>query len=111
MYNDILKIGPITVHGYGLMIGIGILVALLVGDYRAKKKGMDGDLLYGLTFVAVFFGFFAAKILFIITQWQGFLKNPMNYITGNGFSYCVSEPTANLPIFLPRIPISAFIFT
>lgn len=85
MYNDILKIGPVTVHGYGLMIGIGILVALLVGDYRAKKKGMDGDLLYGLTFVAVFFGLFAAKILFIITQWQGFLKNPMNYITGNGF--------------------------
>lgn len=85
MYNDILTIGPVTVHGYGLMIGIGVIVALLVGDFRAKKKGLNGDLIYGLTLTTVVLGFLAARILFIITQWQDFLKNPMNYITGNGF--------------------------
>lgn len=85
MYNDILTIGPLTVHGYGLMIGIGIVVALLVGDYRAKKKGLDGDFIYGLTLTTVVLGFLSAKLLFIITEWQGFVKNPMSYITGNGF--------------------------
>lgn len=85
MYNDILSIGPITIHGYGLMIGIGVAAALLVGDYRAKKKGLNGDLIYGLTVTTVVFGFLAARILFIITEWQDFLKNPMSYITGSGF--------------------------
>ena len=85
MYNDILTIGSFTIHGYGLMIGIGIIVALLTGDFRAKKKGLDGDFIYGLTIATVIFGFLAARILFIITNWQDFLKNPMNYVTGNGF--------------------------
>ena len=75
MYNDILTIGPVTLHGYGLMIGIGVAVALLVGDYRAKKKGLNGDLIYGLTVSTVILGFLAARILFIITEWQNFLQS------------------------------------
>ena len=85
MYNDILTIGPVTLHGYGLMIGIGVAVALLVGDYRAKKKGLNRDLIYGLTVSTVILGFLAARILFIITEWQNFLQDPMRYITGSGF--------------------------
>lgn len=85
MYNDILTLGPITIHGYGLMIAIGVIVALVVGDFRAKKKGLDGDLIYGLTIVTVLLGFLSARILFIFTQWENFLKNPMAYVTGSGF--------------------------
>lgn len=85
MYNDILTIGTFTIHGYGLMIGIGIVVALLVGDFRAKKKGLNGDLIYGLTITTVVMGFLAARILFIITEWQDFLADPMRFLTGNGF--------------------------
>lgn len=85
MYNDIFSIGPFTVHGYGLMIGIGVIVALLVGDFRAKEKGLNGDLIYGLTVTTVILGFLAARILFIITEWEDFLKDPMSFVTGNGF--------------------------
>lgn len=85
MYNDILTIGSLTIHGYGLMIGIGIVVALLVGDFRAKKKGLDGDLIYGLTLTTVILGFLSAKILFIITQWQDFLEDPKSFLAGSGF--------------------------
>lgn len=85
MYNEILTIGPVTIHGYGLMIGIGVMVALLMGDYRAKKKGLNGDLIYGLTVATVILGFLAARILFIITEWSDFVKNPMAFITGSGF--------------------------
>ena len=85
MYNDILSIGPFTIHGYGLMIGIGVMAALLTGDKRAQKRGMNGDLIYGLTFVAVILGFLAARVLFIITEFKDFLLNPKAYITGSGF--------------------------
>ena len=85
MYNDLLTIGPVTIHGYGLMIGIGVAAALLMGDLRAKKKGLDRYAIYGLTIVTVILGFLAARILFIITEWNDFLQNPMKYITGSGF--------------------------
>ena len=85
MYNEILTIGPITIHGYGMMIGLGVMAALLLGDYRAKKVGLNGDHIYGMTFSAVILGFVAARILFIITEWEGFLQNPMQYLSGAGF--------------------------
>ena len=78
MYNDILTIGPVTIHGYGLMIGLGVMAALLLGDYRSKKFGLNGDHIYGMTFSAVILGFVAARILFIITEWENFLQNPMH---------------------------------
>lgn len=85
MYNEILTIGSFTIHGYGLMIGLGVAAALMMGDYRAKKFGLDGEHIYGMTFSAVILGFLAARILFIITQWNDFLQNPMRYLTGAGF--------------------------
>lgn len=85
MYNELFRIGPITVHGYGLMIGLGVIAALLLGDYRAKKKGLDSDAIYGMTFFAVVLGFASAKVLYIITQWEGFLTDPMHYLSGSGF--------------------------
>ena len=30
MYNDLFSIGGLTVHGYGLCIGLGIAAALLL---------------------------------------------------------------------------------
>ena len=85
MYNEILTIGSITIHGYGLMIGLGVMAALLLGDYRAKKFGLVGDHIYGMTFSAVILGFLAARILFIITEWKNFLASPMEYLAGAGF--------------------------
>ena len=41
MKNDLFTIGSITIHGYGLMIGIGIIAAYYLAEYRANKPG-DG---------------------------------------------------------------------
>lgn len=85
MYNDLFSIGPVTVHGYGLMIAIGVVAALLVGDKRATKRGMDGEIIYPMTVFAVILGFLAARILFIFTELEAFIADPMSFITGNGF--------------------------
>lgn len=85
MYNDLFSIGPFNVHGYGLMIAIGVLAALFIAEARAKKRDMNADVLYPLTLVCVVFGFASAKILFCIVEWRQFLENPLQLLTGNGF--------------------------
>lgn len=85
MYNDILTIGPLTVKGYGLMIAIGVLVALFLGEARAKKKGLDAEVIYPLTFVCVIFGFLGAKLLFCIVEWKTLIKDPLSVLSSNGF--------------------------
>ncbi|MEZ3428345.1 MAG: prolipoprotein diacylglyceryl transferase [Lachnospiraceae bacterium] len=85
MYNDLFSIGPFTVHGYGLMITIGVLAALFIAEARAKKRDINADVLYPLTLVCVGFGFAGAKVLFCIVEWRQFFKNPWQLLTGNGF--------------------------
>ncbi|MCR5399400.1 MAG: prolipoprotein diacylglyceryl transferase [Lachnospiraceae bacterium] len=85
MHNELITIGPVTIYGYGLMIGIGVFLAMIVGDKRAKGRGLNGELVYGLTVSAVVFGFLAAKVLFIITQWKDFIADPLAFISTSGF--------------------------
>ena len=40
MKTDLFSIGSLTVHGYGLMIGIGFILAMLLAEYRAKRLGL-----------------------------------------------------------------------
>lgn len=59
--NDLFSIGPFTVHGYGLMIAIGVLSAYYMVEYRAKKKQMDWEKVFPLTVWSVLGGFWARR--------------------------------------------------
>jgi len=85
MYNDILKIGSLSIHGYGLMIGIGVIVALVVAAKRAKKRGLNTDFVYSLGLVTLVFGFIGAKLLYCIVEIESFLNEPMRVLSGSGF--------------------------
>ena len=85
MYNDWLTIGPVTIHGYGACIAIGLLLALFMASYRAKKRGMNDDICYGITFVAAIFGFLSAKIMYCLVEWKEFIANPASFLSSSGF--------------------------
>ncbi len=76
MKNDLFSIGPITVHGYGLMIAIGIIAAYLVALFRARKRGLNEDVVLDLVFYCAGFGFLGSKILYFLTRLGDFIKNP-----------------------------------
>ena len=67
MNNDLLTIGGFTVHGYGLMIAIGVFAAYFIAEYRAGRKGMDKDNVFSLLMWALISGYIGSKLLFIIT--------------------------------------------
>lgn len=86
MKDEILSIGPITIHGYGLMIGIGILVAYFVSEYRAKKEGLDSDKMFYLLIWSVAGGMLGAKLLYYITEIKEIMANPKLLLDiGGGF--------------------------
>lgn len=76
MKNDLLTIGSFTVHGYGLMIAIGVIAAYMVAEYRAKKKNMDPDNVFSLVIWALVSGYIGSKLLFIITILPDVFKDP-----------------------------------
>ena len=43
MAIDLFTIGPLTIHGYGLMIGIGFVFAVALCGHITKKLGLSED--------------------------------------------------------------------
>ena len=75
MINEI-QIGPVTIHIYGLMMGIGFIAAYLVTDYRGKKKGLNTDIIFGILWCSVIGGMLGSRLLYYIVELPSILKNP-----------------------------------
>lgn len=76
MKNDLLTIGSFTIHGYGLMIGIGIIAAYWMAEYRARKYRLDADHLFWILIFGVGSGILGAKLLYYITVWKDIVADP-----------------------------------
>lgn len=85
MKNIICNVGPVTIYGYGLMIGIGVLFCILMGMMRAKKYGLKEDAVIDIAIYGLVIGFLGAKLLFIIVEWEDFMKDPMSVLGTEGF--------------------------
>lgn len=86
MQNELLKIGPITIYGYGLMIALGIFLAYRLVVYRADKRQYNLSHIFSLTVWALTGGFIGAKVLYWITQFKNILNNPGILLNlGEGF--------------------------
>ena len=85
MKIDLFKIGSLTVHGYGFMIGIGFILAMLLAEYRAKKLGLREESVIDITIIAGLSGFLGAKLLYVIVEFDAFVKNPKAVLGSAGF--------------------------
>ncbi|OPJ61288.1 prolipoprotein diacylglyceryl transferase [Clostridium oryzae] len=82
----LFDIGPLKIQGYGTMIAIGIIAAMLLLNYRAKKKGYDDDKIFNMAFIAVICGVIGSKLLYVIVEINYFIKNPKELLNlGSGF--------------------------
>ena len=76
MRNELFTIGPLTVYGYGTMIALGVIVAWIVTDYRAKRQKLDREHVFSLVIWCLLGGMLCAKFLFWITEWHEIVKSP-----------------------------------
>ena len=85
MKNDLFSIMPLTVHSYGLMIALGILVCVFMGMYRARKYGYKDEAVLDIAIFGILSGFVGAKLLYVLVEFDSFLKNPMDVLGSEGF--------------------------
>ncbi|ETA81701.1 prolipoprotein diacylglyceryl transferase [Youngiibacter fragilis] len=85
MYNNIVAFGPIVIHGYGLMIAIGIICALFLFEKRASARGCDKNSIYNLSLISLLSGFIGAKLLYCIVEFETIWDNPQLALSGSGF--------------------------
>lgn len=82
----LFEIFGIKIYGYGTMMAIGILSALLLVNYRAKKRGYDEDSILNMAILTIILGVLGGKLLYIITEIKNIIKDPsILKAVGNGF--------------------------
>ena len=68
MHPIFFQMGNIVGYSYGLMIGLGALLAIFVSEWRAKRRGLDGELVFSAAVWGLLAGLLGAKLTFIISN-------------------------------------------
>ncbi|KAB2329078.1 prolipoprotein diacylglyceryl transferase [Cytobacillus depressus] len=72
----LLSFGPISIRWYGVIIGIGIALALVVVMREAERRGLQKDLFADLLLWAIPIAIISARIYYVIFQWGYYSQNP-----------------------------------
>ena len=68
--EGVLELGPLTLRAYGLMLLLGILVAVYVAGKLWVSQGGDWDLVYRCSMWGVLAGIVGARLYHVITSWD-----------------------------------------
>ena len=82
------SIGPLSIHYYGLIIAVGLLLAVFYGCRRSKAFGFkEDDILDGVLCVTPF-AILCARAYYCIFAWHEFAANPISvlYIWNGGLA-------------------------
>ena len=83
-----LNIGPLSIHMYGLIIALGLLLAVLYGCGRSREFGLSvDDLTDGVLFI-VPLAILCARLYYCVFEWDNYKDNPIEilYIWNGGLA-------------------------
>ena len=74
--QNVLELGPLTIHFYGILIAIGVIVAIVVSKKRYERFGGRGDLFESIAIWAIIVGFLGARAGYVFTHTHRFEGRP-----------------------------------
>lgn len=83
-----IQLGPLTIHFYGLIIAVGMLLAVLYASKRSKEFGLkEDDLIDGVLWVTPF-AIICARLYYCIFEWDQYASDPISilYIWNGGLA-------------------------
>ncbi len=88
MHPELVKIGPITIHSFGLMMAIAFLVGYYLLSWEIKRRGDDPKFAGDLIFWGAISGIVGAKLFSVFENFSDFLTDPIHTLfSGSGFVF------------------------
>jgi phosphatidylglycerol:prolipoprotein diacylglycerol transferase len=86
MIPVLLRLGPITIYSYGLMMALGFLAADLVIALECRRRGIASELSSAIVVWGAIVGLAGARLLDIFNNWPAYMADPKSMIfSGSGF--------------------------
>lgn len=74
------KLGPLTIHWYGIIIATGFLLAVLYCAKRSREFGLVPDNVYDVIILGVPLAVICARIYFCVFHWDLFRDDPISVL-------------------------------
>ncbi len=74
--QNVLELGPLTIHFYGILIAIGVIIAIVVSKKRYERFGGDGEFFESVAIWAIVIGFLGARAGYVFTHTARFEGRP-----------------------------------
>lgn len=65
---------------YGVIIGIGVLLGVLMAVHMAKKEKMDSDIIWDFAIYAVIFSVIGARLYYVAFSWEQYKDNLLSIL-------------------------------
>ena len=110
-----VHLGPVTIQMWGLMVAIGILLALILAIRRSQKAIINKEHIYDLTFYSILAGVIGSRIGYVLFSWPDnlplTLANAANITKGGlSFTFGLVAALAIALIYMKKNKINAFKF-
>lgn len=73
---EIVRIGPIVLRWYGLLIASAVLIGVWLAQKLAQRRGLHPDTMSNLTFWLVIGAIPAARLYYVLFEWDQYKNNP-----------------------------------
>lgn len=75
-----LQWGPLTIHWYGVIIAVGVLIALALSIREGQRVGIQEDTFYDYLLIALPVAIVCARIYYVTFQWSYYAQHPAEII-------------------------------
>jgi len=75
MFPDILSIGPLTIHTYGLMVATGFVVGLIVTIKAGKSEGFSSQQIMDMGFIIILAAIIGSRLMYILMNISYYKEN------------------------------------
>ena len=72
----LIKLGPITLRWYGLLIASAVLIGVGLSGYLAKRRNLNPEIMGDLAIWLVLAAIPCARLYYVLFEWEQYVQNP-----------------------------------
>ena len=80
MYPDLLTLGPVTLHTYGLFVGVGFFVGLLITIRLAKAEDISSQQVMDMGFVIIVSAIIGSRAMYVLMNAPYYTRAPLDML-------------------------------
>jgi len=80
MVENLFGISGFNIAWYGVIIGFGMALGIVLACYRAKRKGYKSDLIIDFILIAFPIAIICARLYYVAFEWEAYADNPLKIL-------------------------------